>query len=118
MTTPDPYPPGPPGTPPSPSDRYFQGLTYGRAKNAFLLGLASLFCCGLFTGIPAVFVGAQALSDIAASHGRLKGRGTAWVGVVLGVLGTVAGLGIVWQATHADGDCVGDHDLSRIVHRC
>ena len=78
---------------PSPSDQYFEGLTYGRAWNAFWLGLASVFCCGFFTGIPAIFVGAQALSEIAASGGRLKGSGTAWVGVILGAIGTVASTG-------------------------
>jgi hypothetical protein len=98
MSSAEPYPPGPPGTPPSPSDRYFEGLTYGRAWNAFWLGLASVFCCGLLTGIPAIYVGARALSDIEASQGRLVGRGLAWVGIVLGILGileTVAG-GFTW----------------------
>jgi hypothetical protein len=75
---------------PSPSDPLFEGLTYGRAKNAFWLGFFSLFCFGFITGLPAVFVGAQALSDIAASEGKLTGRGTAWLGVVLGCVGTVA----------------------------
>jgi hypothetical protein len=84
-----------PDTAPSPSDPYFEGLTYGRAWNAFWLGLASLFCLGFLTGIPAIFVGAQALSEITASQGRLTGRGTAWVGVVLGSLGTVASTGAV-----------------------
>ena len=48
--------PGPPGTAPSPSDRYFVGLTYSRAKNAFWLGVFSLLCLGPITGIPAVYV--------------------------------------------------------------
>jgi hypothetical protein len=74
---------------PSPSDPLFEGLTYGRAWNAFWLGLLSVFCCGFFTGVPAIFVGAQALSEIEASNGRFTGRGTAWVGVILGVLGTL-----------------------------
>lgn len=97
MSAADPYPPGPPGTPPSPSDKYFHGLTYGRAWNAFWLGLASLVCCGFLTGLPAIYVGARALSDIAASHGRLTGRGMAWVGIVLGALGTVATSGLAWH---------------------
>ena len=29
---------------PSPSDPYFEGLTYGRAWNAFWLGVVALFC--------------------------------------------------------------------------
>jgi Domain of unknown function (DUF4190) len=80
---------------PSPSDPLFEGLTYSRAKNAFWLGLFSLFCCGLLTGIPAIFVGAQALSDIEASNGRLIGRGTAWLGIILGILGTLVSTGII-----------------------
>jgi hypothetical protein len=91
------YPPGPPGTEPSPSDAYFVGLTYSRAKNAFWLGVFSLLCFGPFTGIPAVYVGGRALSDIAASRGRLKGRRTAWEGMVLGAIGTVGSLGLYWH---------------------
>lgn len=90
--TPDPsapYPQGPPGTPPSPSDRYFQDLTYSRAKNALLLGLASVLCCGFLTGIPAIWVGVRAMADIDASHGRLRGRSTALSGVILGVIGSL-----------------------------
>ena len=80
---------------PSPSDHLFEGLTYGRAKNAFWLGFFSLLCFGFLTGIPAIFVGAQALSEIKASDGRLTGRGTAWLGVVLGAIGTLASAGIL-----------------------
>ena len=93
MSAAEPYPPGPPGTPPSPSDKYFEGLTYGRAWNALWLGLASSVCCGLFAGIPAIFVGAKAFGDIEASRGRLVGRGIAWVGIILGVLGTIGSVG-------------------------
>jgi hypothetical protein len=102
MSTDGPYPPGPPGTPPGPSDKYFEGLTYGRAWNAFWLGLASLFCCGLLAGIPAIYVGARALSDIEASRGRLRGRGLTWVGIILGVLGTIGSLGggLTWYQMH------------------
>jgi hypothetical protein len=94
MSAADPYPPGPPGTPPGPSDQYFEGLTYGKAWNAFWFGLASVVCCGLLAGIPAVYVGARALSDIGASRGRLKGRGLAWTGIVLGVLGILGSAGV------------------------
>ena len=117
MTDAEPYPPGPPGTPPGPSDKYFEGLTYGRATNALWLGLASLVCCGLFTGIPAIYVGARALSDIEASRGRLIGRGTAWVGIVLGIIGTVGSLGLTWHQTRSGNGC----DLwfaSHVVHHC
>jgi hypothetical protein len=61
-----------------------------------------LLCCGLLAGIPAIYVGARALSDIEASHGRLRGRGLAWVGIILGVLGTIGsvGGGITWYQMH------------------
>ncbi|MGC4111605.1 MAG: DUF4190 domain-containing protein [Nocardioides sp.] len=101
MSAQDVYPPGPPGTAPSPSDKYFVGLTYSRAKTAFWLGVFSLVCFGPFTGIPAVFVGGRALSDIEASGGRLKGRRAAWEGVILGTVGTILGIGLyshtVWR---------------------
>jgi hypothetical protein len=90
------YPPGPPGTEPSPSDGYFVGLTYSRAKNAFWLGVFSLVCFGPLTGLPAVYVGGRALSDIAASDGRLTGRRTAWEGIVLGAIGSVGVTGVYW----------------------
>jgi len=103
MSAAEPYPPGPPGTPPGPSDKYFQGLTYGRAWNALWLGLASVVCCGLFAGIPAIYVGARALHDMEASRGRLVGRRTAWVGIILGMLGTVGSIGgvITWYRMHS-----------------
>ena len=91
-------PTGSPMTPkpgPSPSDPLFEGLTYGRAKNAFWLGFFSLICFGFVTGLPAVFVGAQALSDIDASEGRLTGKGTAWLGILLGSIGTLVTSGVV-----------------------
>lgn len=96
-----PYPPGPPGTKPSPSDRFFQDLTYSRAKSALLLGLVSVFCCGFLTGIPAIWVGLRAIRDIDASDGRLRGRGTAKAGIVLGVIGSVLLVGAgSYQAGH------------------
>ena len=97
MSADEAYPQGPPGTAPSASDKYFVGLTYGRAKTAFWLGVFSLLCFGPFTGLPAVYVGARALSDIEASRGRLKGRRSAWEGIVLGALGTVTGVGLYWH---------------------
>lgn len=117
MSAAEPYPPGPPGTPPSPSDKYFEGLTYGRATNAFWLGLLSLFCCGLFTGIPAIYVGAKALSDIEASRGRLIGRGTAWVGIVLGIIGTLTSVGATWHETTGH-DCHRIGLASHVIHHC
>ena len=81
---------------PSPSDRPVRGAHVRPRQERVLarLLLAPLF--GFLTGIPAILVGAQALSDITSSDGRLIGRGTAWLGVVLGAdLGTLASAGIL-----------------------
>jgi hypothetical protein len=48
-----------------------------------------MFFCGIFTGIPAIFLGATALRDIAASNGRIDGRGMARAGLILGIVGIV-----------------------------
>jgi hypothetical protein len=80
MATPYPYQP-----PPVPT--YTQ--TAPRAKKALWFGLISFFCCGLFLGIPAIFVGVRALSEIEIARGGLTGKGLAWAGIVLGILGTL-----------------------------
>src|SRR4051794_4765165 len=112
-----PLSPGPPGTPPGPSDKYFKGLTYGRATNAMWLGIASVLCCGLLAGIPAIFVGARALSDIEASRGRLTGKGTAWVGIVLGIIGTLGSAGVLWNQSQAD-HCDRTGSITHAVRFC
>jgi prepilin-type processing-associated H-X9-DG protein len=61
--------------------------TSGKAIASLVLGLLSLFCT-LFTGIPAIILGALGLSDIARSKGRLQGKGMATAGIILGGLGS------------------------------
>jgi prepilin-type processing-associated H-X9-DG protein len=51
------------------------------------LGLGALFFFACLSGVPAILLGRQALSDIRLSKGRLKGRGIAIAGIVLGVIG-------------------------------
>ena len=71
------------------------------------LCIASVLCCGLLAGIPAIYVGSRALSDIEASRGRLKGKGTAWAGIILGIfgiLGTFGGAGYLYHQSQPD-DC-------------
>ncbi len=52
------------------------------------LGIASIVCCGLFTGIPALICGFMGMQ--AANEGRATNKGMAIAGMVLG------GLSIVW----------------------
>jgi prepilin-type processing-associated H-X9-DG protein len=61
--------------------------TSGKAVASLVLGLLSLVCT-LFTGIPAIILGALGLSDIERSQGQIKGKGMATAGIVLGGLGS------------------------------
>ena len=62
--------------------------THGSAALALVLGILSLFLCGLFTGIPAMVVGRRATREIDSSGGTLGGRGVANAGFWTGLVGT------------------------------
>lgn len=71
-------------------DEYFAAWdprpsTSGNAIASLVLGLFLPLAC--LSGLPAILLGRRALSDIARSGGRLRGRGMAIGGVVLGVIG-------------------------------
>jgi hypothetical protein len=70
-------------------DEPVAGRTSGKARASMILGIIAFpFCVGsIFTGIPAVILGALALSDIGKSGGRLGGKGLAITGLVTGVMG-------------------------------
>lgn len=83
------YPYGAP--PPSygpPSDRRGPGRKDNRAIAALVLGVLSMTCLGLFTGIPAIVLGAMSRKEIDRSQGALEGRGIAAGGIVTGLFGT------------------------------
>ena len=61
-------------------------ITSGMAVGSAILGVLSLFVCSLFTGIPAIIMGALGLRAIGASEGRIQGRGLAITGLVTGGL--------------------------------
>jgi hypothetical protein len=64
--------------------------TSGLAIAALVLGILSFPCFMGVTTIPAIILGILALGKIAASQGRLGGKGSAIAGVVLGFLGLVS----------------------------
>ncbi|WP_315583432.1 DUF4190 domain-containing protein [Actinomyces viscosus] len=51
------------------------------------LGIASLVCCGIFTGIPAIVVGYLGMQ--AANEGRATNKGMAISGIVMGGISIV-----------------------------
>jgi hypothetical protein len=59
--------------------------TSGKAVASLILGLLSFVAC-VFTGVPAIFLGISGLSDIENAKKRVKGKGMAITGIVLGGL--------------------------------
>jgi hypothetical protein len=83
----------PPPPPPPPS---YGGPVPGampgnhpRATLILVLGILSIPCCGLFTGIPAIILGNTAKKEIAASGGTIGGSGAVNGGYICGIIGTV-----------------------------
>ncbi|MEI2819181.1 MAG: DUF4190 domain-containing protein [Marmoricola sp.] len=68
------------------------GGTNQKALWAMILGILSL-CCGFLLGIPAIILGVIGGKEIAASGGMQQGEGMAKAGLILGVIGTVIGIG-------------------------
>ena len=69
-----------------------------RARNALTLGVLSLLL-GVLTGIPAIWVGRNALQHLNAADGALRGRWAAWTGIALGCVGVALTFG-VWIYFH------------------
>lgn len=99
MSTNEPPPPPPP--PPYPGGSTPGGIPGPPAQNkkavwALILGILGFVCCGVFAAIPALVLGSQAKSEIAASGGVQGGAGMAQAGFILGLIGTILGtLGLI-----------------------
>ncbi|MBW3068594.1 MULTISPECIES: DUF4190 domain-containing protein [unclassified Actinomyces] len=52
------------------------------------LGIASVLCCGIFTGIPAAILGYLGIQ--AANEGRASNKGMSIAGIILGALSIVS----------------------------
>jgi len=100
------YPPPPAAPPPPPPAGGWyapppveRATTNGFAVAALVLGIAVL-CTGIIGGILAVVFGNLALSRIAESNGRQRGRAMAISGIVLGwiAIGLTAIAAVAWLA--------------------
>lgn len=90
MSYDNPPPPPPPqyGAPPPPPGGGAPA-NHPRATLILVLGILSIPCCGLFTGIPAIILGNTAKKEIAASGGTIGGAGAVNAGFICGIIGTV-----------------------------
>ena len=68
---------------------FFESPTSGRANASLALGVSSLLLA-FFAGIPAIILGWLSLRDIKQSRGRIKGRGIALAGILIGAFGSTA----------------------------
>jgi Domain of unknown function (DUF4190)/GYF domain 2 len=66
--------------------------TNGMAVAGFAFGLLGLFCCGPLFSIPGIVLSCVALSQIKSDPMRHTDRGLAMAGLVLSIIGLVAGL--------------------------
>ena len=87
-----PPPPPPPsyGAPPP----GVPAANHPRATLILVLGILSIPCCGLLTGIPAIILGNNAKKEIAAGQGTGSGMATAgvvmgWISIALGILSVI-----------------------------
>jgi putative exporter of polyketide antibiotics len=93
-----PPPPPPPGA--EGGYGYAAPKTNQKAIWSLVLGILGLICCGIFAGIPAIFLGNSAKKEIAASGGAQGGAGMAQAGFIIGIIATVLGvLGVILLAT-------------------
>lgn len=90
-----------------PNQQNFGGQQYGqanfsstneassRAKWAAALGFLGIVCCGLFTSVPAIFVGWMEMSAIKSGQSSPAGKTMASMGFWCGIFGTVLQIGAI-----------------------
>ena len=78
------FQPAPATTAPPPLPPVVASKTVGLAITSLVLGILSITCFSILTGIPAIICGILALNRINKSSGRLRGQGQAIGGLVTG----------------------------------
>ena len=84
----DPLPPSTPEPTPTPNSNR-PPESSGLAVASLVLGILSLVCFGLLSGIPAIICGKIGRTKIRNSAGTLTGSGLAMAGIITGAIGTV-----------------------------
>jgi hypothetical protein len=63
-----------------------------RGTLILVLGILSVVCCGLFTGLPAFFMGKADLAEMTAGQMDPAGQGLTKTGQIIGLIGTILSL--------------------------
>lgn len=72
----------------------YGGGEHPKGTTILILGILSLVCCGLFTGIPAIIMGKKALEE--SKTAGYTNAGTIKAGWICGIIGTaLSAIGIV-----------------------
>jgi len=93
---------------------------------SLVLGILSLFCLWIVGSIPAIILGALAISNINKSGGVLGGKGLALTGIITGSVGILSGLvsvGIIasiifpsYNAVHNRAQLAQTHSELRMIY--
>ncbi|MCK5890637.1 MAG: DUF4190 domain-containing protein [Aeromicrobium sp.] len=83
------YPPPGSYPPQAPGGYGMPSKTNGKAIASLVLGIVSLFCFGLITGILAIVFSRLATQEIESSQGTQTGAGMAKAGLIMGIIGLV-----------------------------
>jgi len=78
-----------------PYQAQFQPQTDGKATASLVLGILSILCFGLLTGLPAIILGHISRGNIEQSRGRLTGAGMALTGLILGYVSIISTILII-----------------------
>jgi prepilin-type processing-associated H-X9-DG protein len=79
-------------------------VTSDKAVASLALGALFFFAC--LSGVPAILLGRRALIDIDRSGGKLRGRGMAITGIVLGVIGCLFTAALLLPAASSCGEAM------------
>lgn len=60
-----------------------------KAIVSLILGILSMLCCSVFTGIPAIILGRQEEKDIKAGKSPASGEAFAKIGWILGLISSI-----------------------------
>jgi hypothetical protein len=68
-----------------------------RGATILVLGILSVVCCGIFTGIPAWIMGSGDLRAMAEGRMDRSGEGMTRAGQIIGIVGTILGIiSVIW----------------------